>query len=531
MPSKSVAQVYLNTEHSIGTRKKKLSSIQIVKDSNVVYQGFCGIELHGNSTRFASKQSYEFELRDSLGEEQTQVLLDFAPEEDFILLSNYFDRSFTRNALAFFLWEQLGHYAPKYHFVELFFNDEYKGLYMLVEKIKVDENRLALETPEHPDENSWLVKLDWDDSNLFVFSETIGGSRSFSLFYPKPSKVSSEQYALIKEDLSQMNISFENILSKDNTKASIDSLIDVESFVDFFILNELSRNPDSYTTSTHLYRKNAKIHMGPAWDYDLAFANTEHIPDRSASSGTTPNWMDALAFHHIKKVDYNKIDGWVFAEKGFFSSYRRMPIWWHLLSCDSRFKELCVKRLNYLTDRFSQDEFQRFIDDFSGDFEQYIDKDEEKWSEEDKMDLLHLRNKEKNSKEDRERVKTFYLARMEWMRENIMKLDCHNPIDQILNSKQDTVIKVNVASKSFQINFLPDTNLFDEYKYRIINEIGIVVDTGSTTEANLQIFHQKWEPGNYYIEIEATEYWGPNHPSYSYGPEWYYRMFKVVVKD
>ncbi|MFT5779334.1 MAG: hypothetical protein ACI837_002291, partial [Crocinitomicaceae bacterium] len=134
--SARLPQIYINTTVNLSPIKKVLATIRIESEHHNPFESFCGIEYHGNSTLESAKKSFDFELRTESGEDSTQRILDFAPDEDFVLISNTFDHTHLRNVFATMLWSEMGHYTPQYIHCEVYLNDEYQGLYLLIEKIK-----------------------------------------------------------------------------------------------------------------------------------------------------------------------------------------------------------------------------------------------------------------------------------------------------------------------------------------------------------------------------------------------------------
>ena len=110
-----------------------------------VYDGKVGIEIRGNSTRFfAEKKSYNFETRDDSGENLNVSILGLPSENDWVLRASYFDHTFIRNPLAGYMSRHTGYWAPKTKHVEVMLNGEYQGIYILIEDIKRDKNRIDI---------------------------------------------------------------------------------------------------------------------------------------------------------------------------------------------------------------------------------------------------------------------------------------------------------------------------------------------------------------------------------------------------
>ena len=113
-------------------------------DPGNVYDGAVGIEIRGSYSASLPQKPFGFETRDAGGENLNVPLLGLPAENDWILLANYNDKSFLRNALAGHIFRQMGHYAPRTRHVEVVVNGSYEGIYVLTEKIKRDKNRVDI---------------------------------------------------------------------------------------------------------------------------------------------------------------------------------------------------------------------------------------------------------------------------------------------------------------------------------------------------------------------------------------------------
>ena len=284
-------------------------SMKIYIDQQEVFSNPLGIELRGSTSRLLfPKKSYGMETWNASGEDFQTAILDFPVEEDWILHGPYADKTLVRNALIYDLSNRMGFYAVRTQLAELNLNGNYKGVYFFMEKIKRDRNRvnvLSLE-PNQTDNSvisgGYILKIDktagdTEDSNFsgdFVYTEDLGfrsnygtqgnvlgyepygnkrGEETYFLYeYPDPSRINQQQKDYIENYIRE----FEDALVNENFSGprAYEDYIDVASFVDFFILNELSANPDAYRLSTFMNKdRNGKLKMGPIWDFNLAFGN------------------------------------------------------------------------------------------------------------------------------------------------------------------------------------------------------------------------------------------------------------------
>ena len=151
----------------------------IIDNGNVVnkiddvfndYDGKITIEKRGNSSQDQEKPPYRFETVDGNGENNNVQLLGLPEENDWILYAPWSDKSLIRNVLIYSLSNEMGRYAPRSKFVELYLNDEYRGVYVLMEKIKRDKNRVPISSLD-PNKNSgddltggYILKFDWAET-------------------------------------------------------------------------------------------------------------------------------------------------------------------------------------------------------------------------------------------------------------------------------------------------------------------------------------------------------------------------------
>ncbi len=130
------------------------------------YSGKISIEIRGSTSQSFLKKSYGFETQYESGENRNVSLINLPEENDWILYAPYSDKTLIRNILAYRLARELGHYAPRTKLCELIVNGEYRGVYVLIEKIKRDKNRVDI-SELNPDEISgddvsggYILKID-----------------------------------------------------------------------------------------------------------------------------------------------------------------------------------------------------------------------------------------------------------------------------------------------------------------------------------------------------------------------------------
>ena len=256
-------------------------------DTEMEYDGYIGIEIRGSSSSSYPQKPYGLETRDSLGNNLNVSLMGMPKENDWILISNFNDKSFVRNILSFELFRRMGHYAARARLCEVMINSNYKGIYVFCEKIKPDKNRVNIVnlTAEDNTENSmtggYIISIDYHDG-------TNSWRSHFPAFYypekkvyyvyvdPKPDEITVKQKSYIQGFIRKA----EGALYENNfTDPAIGyrRFIDVPSFIDYFILSELSRNVDAYKKSRFFFKnrndKDSLLYAGPVWDFDYAWKN------------------------------------------------------------------------------------------------------------------------------------------------------------------------------------------------------------------------------------------------------------------
>ncbi len=274
-------------EPKITARMKIISNpdnINRPDDEATDYDGFIGIELRGSSSQNYPQQPFLFETRDENGDNLNVSILGLPEENDWILLSNYNDKTFMRNILGYKLFEKLGNYAPRAKLVDVIINNDYKGIYVLTEKIKQDKNRVDIAKLKEDDNTGdeltggYIFKIDyWSESDSWKSPYAPVDHSDFEVHFvyhdPGPEELTVQQKNYLKTYVT----SFESTLYNPGYKDPLDGyrqFIDVESFIDYFIVSEISRNNDGFKKSRYFHKdKNGKIVAGPVWDFDWAWKN------------------------------------------------------------------------------------------------------------------------------------------------------------------------------------------------------------------------------------------------------------------
>ena len=307
-----------------------------------------GIEIRGSSSQFFDKKSYGFETWDETGEDLDVSFAGYPEEEDWILYGPFSDKSLIRNVLIYNLSNEIGQYATKTKFYNLEINKQFLGVYVLMEKIKRDKNRVNISKNKPEDiSGGYIIKIDkptgdgdsFNSDIAFMSEYTSAGIKGinknpvFLYEYPKNEDISSDQ----KEYIQNYIQDFENALASENFQSEEDGykqFINTDTFIDFFLLNEISRNVDGYRISTFMNKdKGGKLNMGPIWDFNIAFGNANYC-----GGELTSGWA----------IDFNKLcpqDG------------MHVPFWWKRLLEDPKYVLALKQRWSLLRSNQFSNEF------------------------------------------------------------------------------------------------------------------------------------------------------------------------------
>ncbi len=245
------------------------------------YNGRIDIEIRGSSSQALPKKQYGLTTRLADNVSNNNVsLLGMPPENDWILNGLAFDPSLIRDYLSYNLSRSLGNYASRTAYCEVVINGEYKGLYVLQEKVKADGERVnvtKITTTQNTLPNlsgGYITKADkttGGDPVAWSMTSYTGGLVDFIHELPKPEDATGQQTAYIN---SQFNNLKNTALENASFTNGYPSVIDVPSFVDFMISNELASNADGYQISTYFHKdRNGKLRAGPIWDFNLTYGN------------------------------------------------------------------------------------------------------------------------------------------------------------------------------------------------------------------------------------------------------------------
>ncbi len=335
------------------------------------------IKIRGTTSTNQPKNNFAVEWINECGNEKKIETLGMPADSEWVLYApNNYDTPLIHNAFMYELSNQLGRYAPRFKFVELFIHDQnienrlsyssYNGVYLLVEKIKRSKNRVNVEKlePEFSEApmitGGYIFKKDWPDRDESIFS---AGGENLMFVYPDGREMTQPERALQKQYLIQYLDNFYNVLYSDNFTDKTNgyaAFIDVGSWIDYHLLNTLAFNVDALNLSTYFYKpRNGKLFCGPVWDFD-----------RSMDSRDDPR-------------DDNPFTWWTYVENlghnyfGFIGN-----VWWSRLFQDPDFWQGYIDRYQTLRQNvFSVSNLWQLVDFLSAQLKEAQPREFQRWGD------------------------------------------------------------------------------------------------------------------------------------------------------
>ncbi|WP_412100494.1 CotH kinase family protein [Micromonospora ureilytica] len=245
-----------------------------------------GFRLRGNSSATFEKTPFRVEFWDNENDDADYPVLGMPADSDWVLRGPFPDKALIREALVYDLGREMGLPAPRYAFAEFYLNTDaapvgagdYMGVYMFMETIKNSKDRLDLKQLDEDDvtlpkiQGGYIWKFEWMAAEEPTLPCTGPAATCWNyLEVADPSPLQPQQRDWLRGHLQEFN----DVLHSSNfadPNTGYRKYIDVDSFIDLMIVNELSREMDAYVRSSHFYKdRDSKIFAGPLWDFDLSF--------------------------------------------------------------------------------------------------------------------------------------------------------------------------------------------------------------------------------------------------------------------
>ena len=389
---KSIPVVRILTDGSAGIYDKEnyVSGTIIVDD----YYHMCsdvgqvvsrmGIKGRGNSTWSFPKKPWKVKL------EKKVELLGMPADKEWALLANYADRTLLRNIVAMKLSEICGFsWTPRMHSVEVYLNNSYQGVYTLCEHKKVSKDRVNIELVEASDNEGeavtggYYLEIEEQQDETTCWWTSMGVPMMFS----EPEKPTDQQYRYITNLFGAFELALKN---KDwSEETGYPKYIDVDSFIDYYIVQELTKNIDGNLRKSSFITKERgkKLEMYHLWDFDLTLGNCGYF--------------------------------WGGVGNGPENFWIKLDKWYPYLFKDPTFVKKVKARWNELMPEFEK--IPAFIDEQAAIIEDARIRNFQRWSILESVDWVYFPSLGSYEKE-LEYLKEFYSSRLEWLDRELNKL-------------------------------------------------------------------------------------------------------------
>jgi len=350
------------------------------------------IGIRGNSSRRFDKKGYSIRLVDEAGFNNPQSVIGMAPHHEWVLHGPYLDKTLIRNYMWYNIAGEIMEYAPNVRFCEVMIDGQYEGVYLMSETITAGDGSSRLNLTVNKKDNTftgYLLRLDRGSSNelknlntLSMYTKII--NTVLNIEYPGSSNLTEEIKRSIELDFSK----FEKALYSfdyESDEYGYEKYIDVENFVDYLIINEVSCNYDAGSLSTYIYKDiDGKFKLS-VWDFNNCCDNFQESV-----------WDERdIRFH--------------------------AAAWFNMMLRSDEFTDECVKRYRELRKGILSDEYiNSYIDNTLEYLGEAVDRNNQRWSKSFEHMLLKPVERNIGSHEEAvEQYRNFIMDRTEWLDKNI----------------------------------------------------------------------------------------------------------------
>lgn len=368
------------------------------------------IRVRGNSSREFEKSNYAIRLVDTMGLNAPQEIMGMGAHHEWVLHGPFLDKTLLRNYMWYNIAGEIMDYAPNVRFCEVILNGEYQGVYVMTENITSGQDGTRLELSVSKKDSmftGYLLRLDKGSANRLqnlnnFTSYTLRTAMAVEIIYPGMSNLTEELKRSIERDFSD----FEKMLYSydyDHPEYGSEQYIDTQSFIDYFLINELTCNYDAGWMSAYMYKGVDSRYRMCVWDFNSACNNYQE-------SMITPEHFEM-----------------------------QNALWYFMLMKDESFTDQLISRYRQLRKTYFDEEYlNQYIDDVITYLGPAIERNYEKWGHTFGSEYDMLKPQDRNPRSYEEAIvdmKAFLHKRIQWMDENIETLSQY--------SKESKVKKFN----------------------------------------------------------------------------------------
>ncbi len=352
-----------------------------------------GIRGRGNSTWEWPKKPWKIKL------DEKASVLGMPADKEWALLANYSDRTLVRNIVAMKISEVCGFaWTPRMRSVEVYLNDEYQGVYTFCEHKKVSSDRVDIDVVEPSDNNGdavtggYYLEIEEAQDETTCWYTGMGVPMMFS----DPEEPTEDQLHYVKKYFADFEISLRSDYFADSDKGYA-KYIDVQSFINYYIIQELAKNVDGNLRKSSFITKERgkKMEMYHVWDFDLTLGNCGYF-DWRVGNGPEGFWI-----------------------KDFASNCTVGDNWFNMMMKDPSFVQQLKVRWSHLLPELEN--ILDFIDSQTSALEKAQKRNFREWNINESVDWVMFPSLGSYEKEV-EYLKEFYTKRLEWLGREINRL-------------------------------------------------------------------------------------------------------------
>ena len=277
----SCPEIYINTEDNVDPQSDYqylncTISIDNIPKRYALSDATATIKCRGNASMGWVKKSFTLKFTESV----KLAGLGKGKSKNWVLVSNHCDQSLMRNQAAFTLQRLMDgiEWAPDCRPVDVYVNGDYRGNYMLIEKVTVNKNRVnTVNTKDNPSiDADFMLELDNYASKAGDYGVVWFTAKSYPYEIRGEENLTSERCDYIDQWVTDAYVT-----ACSGTEEEIRAILDIDSLVDCYLAEEIMKNIDCGWSSFFLYRRDGMLYFGPGWDFDLAAGNDYRLDNGS----------------------------------------------------------------------------------------------------------------------------------------------------------------------------------------------------------------------------------------------------------